>query len=174
MSTVYLGLGSNLGDRLPNIKKALRMLESQIDVQNVSSVYETEPWGLKDQPWFLNVVCSGETDLPPHDLLDFVKGIEQRIGRQQTVRYGPRPIDIDILFYNDRIIQHPELQIPHPRLAERSFVLAPLAEIAPALEHPETRKTAREMLAELEDPGVVRQVSSPPLNGHSDDGESCA
>ncbi|MFQ5854963.1 MAG: 2-amino-4-hydroxy-6-hydroxymethyldihydropteridine diphosphokinase [Anaerolineae bacterium] len=173
MSTIYLSLGSNEGDRLTNIKKALRMLESQVDVRSVSSVYETEPWGLRNQPWFLNVVCSGETDLTPHALLDFVKDIERRLGRQQTIRYGPRRLDIDILFYGHQVIRRtarPEpvegrasrnrnsrLEIPHLRLADRSFVLVPLAEIAPELEHPETGKTASVMLAELEEPEVVRK-----------------
>lgn len=158
MSTVYLGLGSNLGDRLANIKKALHMLESRVDMQAVSSVYETEPWGLKSQPWFLNVVCSAETDLVPHALLDFLKRIERQLGRQHTVRYGPRRIDIDILFYNDQVIDDPKLRIPHPRLAERAFVLIPLVEIAPDLDHPETGETLRAMLTELEGPAVVRRT----------------
>lgn len=157
MPTVYLSLGSNLDDRLANIKKALRMLESQVDVQSVSSVYETEPWGLNSQPWFLNVVCVGETELAPRALLDSVKGIEQRLGRRQTVRYGPRRIDIDILFYGDRIIHNPGLHIPHPRLSDRAFVLVPLAEIAPGLEHPATGKTVSAMLAELEEAEAVRK-----------------
>jgi 2-amino-4-hydroxy-6-hydroxymethyldihydropteridine diphosphokinase len=159
MPTVYLSLGSNLGDRLAYIKKALRMLESRIDVRSMSSVYETEPWGMKNQPWFLNLVCSAETDLAPHALLDFVKGIEQRLGRQETVRYGPRRIDIDILFYDHEVCHSTRLQIPHPRLADRAFVLYPLAEIAPALEHPVTGKTASAMLAELEEPKTVRRYA---------------
>lgn len=159
MPTIYLGLGSNVGDRLSNIKKALRMLESQVDVQSVSSVYETEPWGLKDQPWFLNVVCAAETEMAPEELLGFLKDVEQRMGRQETVRYGPRRIDIDILLYNAHVIRRPELTIPHPRLAERAFVLVPLAEIAPSLEHPETGRTVKEMLAGLHDAEAVRKTS---------------
>ncbi|MFQ5594420.1 MAG: 2-amino-4-hydroxy-6-hydroxymethyldihydropteridine diphosphokinase [Anaerolineae bacterium] len=157
MSIIYLSLGSNLGDRLATIKKALRMLESRVDVRSVSSVYETEPWGLKNQPLFLNLVCSGQTDLTPHALLDFVKGIEQQLGRQSAVRYGPRSIDIDILFYNHHIFRSSRLEIPHPHLADRAFVLYPLSEIAPDLEHPVTGKTVCTMLAALEEPEAVRR-----------------
>jgi len=156
MSIIYLSLGSNLGDRLATIKKALRMLESRVDVRSVSSVYETEPWGLKNQPLFLNLVCSGQTDLTPYALLDFVKGIEQQLGRQSAVRYGPRPIDIDILFYDRRIFRSSRLEIPHPRLADRAFVLYPLADIAPDLEHPVTGKTVCAMLAALEESGTAQ------------------
>lgn len=157
MSIIYLSLGSNLGDRLATIKKALRMLESRVDVRSVSSVYETEPWGLKNQPLFLNLVCSGQTDLTPDALLDFVKGIEQQLGRQPAVRYGPRSIDIDILFYDRRTFRSSKLEIPHPRLADRAFVLYPLADIAPDLEHPVTGKTVCAMLAELEEQESVRR-----------------
>lgn len=162
MPTVYLSLGSNLGDRLGTIKKALRMLESRVDVCSMSSVYETEPWGLKNQPWFLNLVCSAETDLAPHALLDFVKEIEQRLGRHETVRYGPRRIDIDILFYDHQVIHSPRLDIPHPHLTDRAFVLYPLAEIAPELEHPVTGKTVGAMLTALEESETVRK--------HAEDG----
>lgn len=167
MATVFLSLGSNLGDRLENVKKALRLLESHVDVRRVSSVYETEPWGYKDQPWFLNAVCRAETDLAPAELLDFVKQVEQQLGRQPTVRYGPRRIDIDILFYEDQIIRRPDLQIPHPRIPERAFVLVPLTEIAPGLVHPVSRKTMRTLLRELEDADNVKQVSPVPRDGFS-------
>lgn len=156
MPTVYFSLGSNLGDRLATIKKALRMLESQVDVSSVSSVYETEPWGLKNQPRFLNLVCAGHTDLTPDGLLDFLQAIERRLGRQATVRFGPRRIDIDILFYSNEVLNNSRLQIPHPRLQERAFVLYPLAEIAPEMRHPETGETVRAMLADLPEPESVQ------------------
>ncbi len=133
------------------------MLESRVDIHSVSSVYETEPWGLKSQPWFLNLVCAGETDLTPYTLLDFVKQIERRSGREQTVRYGPRPIDIDILLYDNRVIHSSTLHIPHPQLPHRAFVLCPLTEIAPDLKHPVSGKTVLAMLLELEDPETVRR-----------------
>lgn len=160
MATVYLGLGSNLGDREAYIRAALRELERVVTLRALSSLYATEPWGLREQPEFLNVVCMGETHLTPHALLAEIKAIERRLGRQPTVRYGPRPIDIDILFYADYIVQTDELQIPHPRLAERAFVLIPLMEIAPDLRHPVTGFTPSELLAQLGTIGGVRKYSS--------------
>lgn len=159
MPIVYLGLGSNVGDRASNLRKALDLLTSAVAVDRVSSVWETEPWGVRDQPWFLNVVCRGETDLEPHPLLDLIKKIERQLGRQRTVRYGPRTIDVDILLYGRRIIRDPDLEVPHPRLAERAFVLAPLAEVAPDVVHPVTGKRVDEMVAELESTDVVRKLT---------------
>lgn len=155
MATVYLGLGSNLGDREAHIRAALRELERVVTLRALSSLYETEPWGVREQPRFLNAVCAGETGLTPHALLAEIKAIERRMGRQPSVRYGPRLIDIDILFYEDRVVQTDELQIPHPRLAERAFVLVPLVEIAPHLKHPITGCTSSELLAQL---GTVQGV----------------
>jgi len=146
VARVYLGLGSNLGDRVENIEKALRMLSERVRLTARSSLYETEPVGVRDQPWFLNVVCTGETDLDPQALLDFVKGIERAMGRVESVRFGPRIIDIDILFYDDLVLKTPNLEIPHPRLTERAFVLVPLVEIAPHLIHPLLGLTVREIL----------------------------
>lgn len=156
MAKVYLGLGSNLGDRAANIKKALQLLESQVAITTVSPLYETEPVGIKEQPWFLNAVCAGQTALDPQALLTFVKGIEKKMGRTPTVRFGPRLIDIDILFYDDLVLESPTLQIPHPRLTHRAFVLVPLAQVAPHLVHPCLGLTIREILAQAEELGEVR------------------
>jgi len=135
-SKIYLGLGSNLGDRQSNIVQALQQMKSQVTVEEVSSFYETEPVGYLDQPRFINAVCRISTQLPPLELLHFLKRIERRMGRQPSFRDAPRPIDIDILFYDDLVIESPELTIPHPRLPQRAFMLVPLAEIAPDLIHP--------------------------------------
>jgi len=146
MPKVYLGLGSNLGDREGNIAEALRRLSEGVSIERVSSLYETEPVGYEEQPWFLNAVCEGETELDAEGLLRFVKGIEREMGRKETVRWGPRVIDIDILLYDDIVLEMPELTIPHPRLHQRRFVLAPLAELAPDLVHPLLGLTMHELL----------------------------
>jgi 2-amino-4-hydroxy-6-hydroxymethyldihydropteridine diphosphokinase len=156
MPTVYLALGSNLGDREKNLRDALERISKFAHVTHVSSIYETEPWGVKDQPWFLNLVCEATTKLSPVDLLRHAKKIEIEMGRTEAVRFGPRPIDIDILLY-DRVIRlDPALTIPHPRLHERAFVLVPLAEIAPTLVHPRLRVTIRKLLAQLESKEEVK------------------
>lgn len=151
----YLGLGSNLGDRELNLLEAVERLRLLGDVVKVSRPYETEPVGYAEQPRFLNVAVLLETSLQPAPLLAALKQVEADLGRVETVRYGPRPIDLDILVYDDLILQTPELTIPHPRLAERAFALVPLAEIAPDLEIPGTGLTARE-LAQRADAGGVR------------------
>lgn len=133
---IYLGLGTNLGDRQANLQDAVAGLIPKVGVLRVSSVYETEPWGYRDQPACLNQVLEGETDLQPLDLLLFLKNLELTLGRQATFLYGPRLIDLDILFYDQAVINQPELVIPHPRLAERAFMLVPLTELAPELRHP--------------------------------------
>jgi len=143
--TVYLGLGSNLGNRQDNLKEALGFLSQRMRVEKASSVYDTEPIGNIDQPRFLNMVCQVYTRLAPKELLILAKGIESKLGRVGKSD-NPRPIDIDILFYGDQIIETPELVIPHPRLAKRAFVLVPLAEIAPTLRHPSSGKTIQEIL----------------------------
>ncbi len=145
MATVYLSLGSNLGNRALNIYAALRHLGAGIRLEEISSLYETEPVGLKDQPWFLNLVCCGETELSPEALLDLAKRIEQHLGRREAVRFGPRIIDIDILLYDDLLLNTPHLQIPHPRLHERAFVLTPLTELAPDLVHPALNVSVRKL-----------------------------
>jgi len=159
MATAYLGLGSNLGHREANIASALNMLGREARILKVSSLYETEPVGHKDQPWFLNCTCSVETELAPQALLELAKNIEKNLGRKRTLRFGPRLIDIDILFYDDLILDSPDLVIPHPRLAERAFVLVPLKEIAPNLVHPLLGVTIEELLEGAEDLERVRLYS---------------
>lgn len=147
MIKVYLSLGSNLGNRLANLHEAVeRMEQAEIHVNRLSSIYETEPLDLLDQPWFLNQAAEVETDLAPFDLLKVTQKIESEMGRERTVPKGPRPVDIDILLYGDEVIQTPELEIPHPRMTARRFVLEPLAELVPELCHPVTHQTIAEML----------------------------
>jgi 2-amino-4-hydroxy-6-hydroxymethyldihydropteridine diphosphokinase len=157
MVTVYLALGSNLGDRMGNLRSAIEHLSQKLTVKKVSSVYETEPLYFKEQPLYLNAALSAMTKLNPLQLLRFVKGVETGLGRQPGFRNAPRTIDIDILFYGDRIIETPRLTVPHPRIAERAFVLAPLAEIAPGLVHPVTHKEVSELLAEVEGKDGVKK-----------------
>ncbi len=146
---VYLALGANLGDRQKNLAKALRRLAEQVAVLAISRLYETAPAYVLDQPNFLNLAVKGQTALLPADLLSFLKDIETKIGREKTVRYGPRQIDLDILFYDDWVVHLPDLHIPHPRLTERAFVLRPLADIAPDFVHPILKRTTSELLADL-------------------------
>jgi 2-amino-4-hydroxy-6-hydroxymethyldihydropteridine diphosphokinase len=135
-TTVYLALGSNLGDRRATLAAAVERLREQVTIEALSSVYETEPAYVTDQPRFLNAALRGRTALTPAALLAFAKRIERDLGRATGPRNGPRVVDIDLLLYGDQTIDTPELSVPHPRMAERPFVLTPLAEIAPALVPP--------------------------------------
>ena len=136
MPIAYLGLGSNLGDRRSNLTAAVAGLPPAASVLRASSIYQTEPWGYLEQPAFLNQVLEVETNLSPVDLLAALKRLEAGLGRQATFRYGPRLIDLDILLYDQLVLDQPDLVIPHPQLTQRAFVLVPLAELAPDLRHP--------------------------------------
>lgn len=157
--TVFLALGSNLGDRLANLLKAIHALPPGVQPIAESPVYETPPWGYIEQPWFLNQVLEAETDLSPEDLLAYLKQLEVRVGRQPTFHYGPRLIDIDILFYDNLVYQTPDLIIPHPHLGARTFVLVPLADLSPDLRHPISGLTVKEML-EMVDRGQITHYPS--------------
>ena len=150
MKTVYLGLGSNMGDRAAMLQAAMRALESpRLHILRVSPVYETEPMDVPGQHWFLNQVAEAETDLFPLQLLRRIAKVEAQLGRRRLAPKGPRTIDIDILLFGNSVVTTPVLEIPHPRFRSRRFVLAPLAELAPDLRDPVTRKTVRELLGDL-------------------------
>jgi len=155
--TVYLALGSNLGDREANLEKAIQALESPaLTVIRQSSIYETAPMLLEDQPWFLNQVIEAKTALFPRQLLHYAKDIERSLGRKRAVAKGPRIIDIDLLLYGRSVIKSEELTIPHPGMAERRFVLEPLAELSPKLRHPVLKSTIAELLAATKQQTVRR------------------
>jgi 2-amino-4-hydroxy-6-hydroxymethyldihydropteridine diphosphokinase len=156
MATVYLGLGANIGNREANLRMALRGFTRMARVEAVSSLYETDPVGsVQDQPAFYNAVCRIETGLEPESLLRFLKTLEHEIGRRPGGQTGgPRPIDLDILLYDDRVHERADLTIPHPRLAERAFVLVPLAEITPDARHPAIGKTIAELAQAVSKDGV--------------------
>ena len=160
MNLLYLSLGSNLGDREANLHAAL----SHLSPTRVSPIYETEPVDYTNQAWFLNLVAEVETGLFPRQALAWTQRIERELGRVRSVPKGPRTIDIDILLFGSVVMRTSELEIPHPRLAERRFVLQPLADLAPDLKHPATGHTVRQMLASLPDRVVVRpwKKSTPP------------
>ena len=149
-STVYLSLGSNLGDRQGNLEAAVARLQDLGSLTARSAIYETEPVEVDtEQPWFLNCSVAMETELPPLEFLDKILGIERAMGRQRTGLRSPRNVDIDLLFFGDQIIDADQLKVPHPRMHLRRFVLEPLAEIAPTMLHPILRRSVRQLLGDL-------------------------
>ena len=157
MKTIYLGLGSNLGDRLEALRSAVeRLHRKDFVIRRISSVYETAAMDFTAQPDFLNCVLEAESDLPPMRLLSRVQNIEREMGRRRQIPKGPRNIDIDILLHGRSVVNTQQLQIPHPAMEERRFVLEPLAELAPHLRHPAHGRTVREMLAAASDQRVVK------------------
>ncbi len=147
--TIFLCLGTNMGDRVRHLQDAIDSLPPAVTVVQLSSIYETKPVGYTEQKEFLNQVLKAESGLPPFELLNHVKIIETKMGRTPTFRFGPRPIDLDILFYDDLVLETPKLTIPHPRLPDRAFALVPMVEIAPDWVHPVMQKTVREMLESI-------------------------
>lgn len=161
MPTVFLSLGSNIGNREAHLRAALAALPpAAICVKQVSSFYESEPVDYIDQPWFLNCAVEAKTELDPHALLGALHSIASHLGGRKEFSKGPRKIDLDILLYGDESIDTPDLQIPHPRMLSRRFVLTPLAEIAPALRHPSWQANAAQLLAESTDQSQVRRVTT--------------
>jgi 2-amino-4-hydroxy-6-hydroxymethyldihydropteridine diphosphokinase len=155
--TVYLSLGSNLGDRAAHLNRALaRLTEEGLRIVRKSSLYLTEPVEFTSQGWFLNLAIEAETSLMPRQLLHLIQRIERELGRRRMVRSGPRPLDMDILIYGTSIVRTAELEIPHPRMAERRFVLVPMVELAPTLRHPVLQLTMLELLASTPDRSQVR------------------
>lgn len=150
MSVAYLSLGSNLGDREGSLRACIQRLRQLGTISKVSSLYETEPMELREQPWFLNCAVCLETGLNPEQLLTEIQRIEAELGRNRVVDKGPRTVDVDILLFDNLILQRQGLQIPHPAMTQRRFVLAPLHEIAPAIRHPISGKTIEELLNELD------------------------
>jgi len=153
---VYLALGSNLGNRAANLKEAINSLSPQMEVKAKSKVYETPPWGYTEQEKFYNQVLRVQTYLEPEPLLKHLKRLEVALGRKASFQNGPRLIDIDILFYDDRVVNTPVLDIPHPHVHERGFVLLPLMDIAPDYVHPVKQRSVREMLAGCDLRGIVQ------------------
>ena len=154
--TVFIALGTNLGKRKANLRAAIKALPPDVTVLAESHVYETPPWGYEDQSAFLNMAVKAETEMEPEPLLKYLKQLEVELGREQNFRWGPRLIDLDILFYDDLVINTPPLVIPHPRLHERAFVLVPLADVAPEVVHPVLQRTVSELLTRIDRQGINR------------------
>ena len=159
---VFLGLGSNLGDRVANLRRGLRILGGRIRLVKASSVYESEPWGFADQPAFLNCVVEGVASVSPEGLLEILKETERLVGREVTFPGGPRVFDADLLLYGDRTVDLPHLKVPHPRIPERAFVLVPMAEIAAGLVHPTSGVRVETLADRVEGREGVRWHAPPP------------
>jgi 2-amino-4-hydroxy-6-hydroxymethyldihydropteridine diphosphokinase len=160
-TVVYLALGTNIGEREHNLRETIRLLQGAgLQITKTSSIYETEPVDYLDQPWFLNAVLEAQTELSAEQLLATLRNIESKMGSKKAFAKGPRLIDLDILLYGDETITTPDLQVPHPRMLLRNFVLVPLVEIAPDLRHPSWPGTAAEMLKRSLDLSVVRKFAS--------------
>lgn len=164
MSRVHIGFGGNLGDVETNLRRALEAVShlAKTRVVRISSLYRTAPVGVEDQPDFVNGVLEVETDLDPQDLLRALLEIERSLGRTRGARWGPRTVDLDLLLWEDRVMHTAALDLPHPRMHERGFVLVPLAEIAPRARHPELGKEVRELLEELGPTADVTPMGRPP------------
>jgi 2-amino-4-hydroxy-6-hydroxymethyldihydropteridine diphosphokinase len=170
MATVYLGLGTNLGNKKHNLTQALELISQHAEIEDLSSIYETEPEGFTQQPHFLNAVCRITTELNPESLLDLIKKIEYDMGRKPGFSNAPRLIDIDILLYNDMIINSQKLTVPHPRLSQRAFVLIPLSEIAPELKNPENGVSISQLVKNLGSiSGVNKWANANELNHRRQD-----
>ena len=170
MAHAYIGFGSNINDRFNYITQALRLLldADGVSLIQISSLYETEPVGYEEQGWFLNGVVAIETDLSLHGLLALLKEIEREVGRRHRTRWGPREVDLDLLIYDQCCINTPDLTVPHPEMHQRSFVLAPFAEIAPDVLHPILQENVQTLLSNLTDEKAVQLAAPPPKIGPKD------
>ena len=166
--TVYIALGTNLGDRSANLDSALASLPPAVNIVSSSPVYVTPPWGYLRQSSFLNQIVKCETHLTPEELLDYLKAIEKRMGRKPTFLFGPRTIDLDVLFYDDLVLETSSLTIPHPRLDERAFVLVPFADLDSDMIHPVSGKSIKELLESVDTSGVELLQTGSSIQDDSD------